>query len=296
MRFGRTISTLTLALLVATVPVAASQEPAAWIERSNSHAQVLLEVLARFAPEGAGQLGVDGLDEEIFQLPPDINQQTLTAIEGALAELNQRLEAEQNDAVRQDLQILIDAAEQNIEGTESREQFQLPYFNVPQAIFQGLALASRRAGRRSGGRPPSLGCASTPAWRTATRPITSRRWRSCGPASTSRSAGAVQGQSREGPQQRAPLRRRDRAALPASTASRATKSPTPRLKTQLAEYETSCARSWQPRAREDLPPARPSSTPSASRVSASTCRSRSCQSGPRSPSARSRTRCRLCRR
>jgi len=47
----------------------ARQDPQ-WIERSNSHAQVLLEALARISPEGAGSLGVEGFDTEILDLSP----------------------------------------------------------------------------------------------------------------------------------------------------------------------------------------------------------------------------------
>src|SRR5438552_17110198 len=53
---------------------AASTAPAppAWIQRSNANAQVLLEVLARFAPEQAGQFGVPGLDEQVLDLRPGV--------------------------------------------------------------------------------------------------------------------------------------------------------------------------------------------------------------------------------
>lgn len=131
------VTVLSAALLVVALPSAAD-EGAGWIARSNEHSQVLLEVFARFSPEGAGQLGVDGLDEEIFQVPPDINEQTTAAIEAALAELRGRLEAETHDKVRQDLEILIEAGEQAIEGNELSEHYELPYFNVPQAVFQGI--------------------------------------------------------------------------------------------------------------------------------------------------------------
>jgi hypothetical protein len=137
MRPHETASAVALALILTTTVPGGAQEDD-WIARSNAHAQVLLEVMARFAPESAGQLGVDGLDEEIFQLPADINERTITALEGALSELERRLAVESSEAVRQDLEILIDAAEQNIRGTRLSADLQLPYFNVPQAVFQGL--------------------------------------------------------------------------------------------------------------------------------------------------------------
>ena len=40
-------------------------QTAGWVEQSNRHAQVLLEVLARVSPESAGGLGVKWLDDQI---------------------------------------------------------------------------------------------------------------------------------------------------------------------------------------------------------------------------------------
>jgi hypothetical protein len=123
------------ALAVAAAPAVAAPD---WVARSNENAQVLLEVMARFNPEQAGFFGVEGLDAEIFQLPLDLNAQTIAAIEGALGTLKERLATETDPAVRQDLEILIEAGELQIEGTRVAEQYQLPYFGLHQAIFQGI--------------------------------------------------------------------------------------------------------------------------------------------------------------
>lgn len=120
---------------LAAAPVAAVPD---WVARSNENAQVLLEVMARFNPEQAGFFGVDGFDEQVFELPLDLNAQTVAALEAALATLEQRLAAETDPAVRQDLAILIEAAQLQIEGTLVVERHQLPYFGLHQAIFQGI--------------------------------------------------------------------------------------------------------------------------------------------------------------
>jgi hypothetical protein len=39
-----------------------------WIERSNLNAQVLLDVQARFFPEGGARLGIAGIDDRITDL------------------------------------------------------------------------------------------------------------------------------------------------------------------------------------------------------------------------------------
>ncbi len=130
-------SVLAAVLVLVAGSLAAAPAPD-WVARSNDNAQVLLEVMARFNPEQAGFFGVDGFDEQVFQLPLDLNAQTIAALEGALATLEGRLAAEADPAVRQDLEILIDAAELQIEGTRVGEQYQLPYFALHQAVFQGL--------------------------------------------------------------------------------------------------------------------------------------------------------------
>jgi uncharacterized protein (DUF885 family) len=131
-----------LAALVAltrlALPAAAQTKPAPWIEKSNQNARVMLQVLARFGPEGAGQLGVPGLDEEIFDLKPRLTQRAVAATREAVATLKQRLETEEDPAVRQDLEILIQAGEQNVEGTLLAEKYQIPYFDLPHTVFRGI--------------------------------------------------------------------------------------------------------------------------------------------------------------
>ena len=51
------------ARLAATAPTAGQGKAPAWVARSNEHAQVLLAVMAKLSPEGAGQLGVEGGDD-----------------------------------------------------------------------------------------------------------------------------------------------------------------------------------------------------------------------------------------
>jgi len=122
----------------AAAPVLAAPAPASWVQRSDENAQLLLTVIARFSPEGAGQLGVPGLDEEILDLKPGFNERSRAALKEAQATLQQRLIQEKDPAVRQDLQILIDAAAGNLRGSELFEKYQIPYFNLTAAVFQGL--------------------------------------------------------------------------------------------------------------------------------------------------------------
>jgi Bacterial protein of unknown function (DUF885) len=129
-------SIVSLSLLLTGVSVAAQE--ADWVARSNANASLLLEVMARFSPEAAGFFGVDGLDEEIFQLPPDYDERSIAATEAARTQLEERLANETHPAVGQDLEILVEAANQQIEETRISDKYSLPYFNLPQTIFQGI--------------------------------------------------------------------------------------------------------------------------------------------------------------
>ena len=102
--------------LIASISVAISGpvQASTWVEKSNEHAQVVLDVLAKLSPEGAGQLGVDGLDEEIFDLGPGIQERSRKMSVDVADELKRRLANESDSKVRQDLGILIKAIEDNI--------------------------------------------------------------------------------------------------------------------------------------------------------------------------------------
>lgn len=109
-----------------------------WVERSNANAQVLLEVMAKVSPEGAGRLGVPGLDEEIFDLKPGFVERSMEATRVAKEELETRLASETDSRVRQDLEILVDSAEQSLEGAELDLKYNVPYFDLHRTIFQGI--------------------------------------------------------------------------------------------------------------------------------------------------------------
>jgi len=126
---------LIIALFAAQPATAA--EPG-WVEKSNEHARVVLDSFARFSPEGAGSLGVDGLDEQILDLGPGIEQRTIADSERVLAELQRLLKSESDSKVRQDLGILIKSVEDNIRTTKLNYDMLLPYYNISQTVFFGI--------------------------------------------------------------------------------------------------------------------------------------------------------------
>ena len=96
------------ALFVFTTAQAADAD---WVKQSNQNAMLLLKVTAQFAPEFAGRTGVDGLDDKIFDLKPDLYKRRQAATGEAVAELKKRLVTTTDPQVKQDLDILIAAGE-----------------------------------------------------------------------------------------------------------------------------------------------------------------------------------------
>lgn len=132
-----------LAASLALLPVGAPTLDAApgqqdWVAKSNANAQVLLAMQAKYGPEGAAQIGVDGYDEAISQLPLDLDQRVMADVDRAVATLRSRLQTETDPNVRQDLEILIKAGEANNRGIVLGEKYDLPYFDMHATIFGGL--------------------------------------------------------------------------------------------------------------------------------------------------------------
>ena len=117
-------------------PTAAGQP--AWVARSNENAQVLIQVLARFEPEAASRVGAEGYDGQIVDMKPEVNERSRQATRVAIEELKRRLAQEKDPLVRQDLEILIKAAQDNIRGSLLSEKFDVPYFNLSRNIFLGI--------------------------------------------------------------------------------------------------------------------------------------------------------------
>jgi len=134
----------------ATEPSPAAAAPA-WVAKSNADAQPLLKVLADFNPEFASQFGFPGYDDKAIDLKPGVEERSRAAMTAARDTLQKKLAAETDPDVRQDLRIMIKAADRNIEESRLDEQYMLPYTDVGQIVFQGeftLLQDQVAAGRR----------------------------------------------------------------------------------------------------------------------------------------------------
>ena len=132
---------LALAIAVALAAVgsvhAQTSQAQAWVARSNEDAKVLLDVMARFTPESATQVGLPGYDDKVVDLKPNSNARTRAAYVDARSKLQAMLAKETDTNVRQDLQIMINAANLAIEGIDLNDKYVLPYQDVGQLIFNG---------------------------------------------------------------------------------------------------------------------------------------------------------------
>lgn len=129
---------LVLAAAALSLPASAADEQD-WVAESNRHAQVLIDLFAKYGPEGAGGLGVDGLDEEVSRIGEDVFQAQMADYRNAIDELAERLEAEDHPKVRQDLQILVDGGYANIRSTELNREYAMPYINATGMVFGGIS-------------------------------------------------------------------------------------------------------------------------------------------------------------
>jgi hypothetical protein len=109
-----------------------------WIERSNQYSKLLLDTMATFAPEFAGYIGAEGVDENIIDLNPDIDVRYKKALQTVQQQFEQSLANEKDPSVHQDLAILIKRCKESIHGLELEDQYLIPHHNVPQIIFLGL--------------------------------------------------------------------------------------------------------------------------------------------------------------
>src|SRR5579884_2399046 len=104
-----------------------AQAPPPWVARSNQNAQLLIDIEARYSPEGAASSGVRGLDEQISIPGPENRERALADYRAAKATLESRLSAETDPLVKQDLEILIHSADFDVRRSEATYRLVLPY-------------------------------------------------------------------------------------------------------------------------------------------------------------------------
>jgi len=130
----RLITKITLLLVTTVASVHAAPD---WVNKSNANAQELLETLGQFAPEMASSYGLTQYDTLVADLQPNVSERSQAALNKIKAKLESKLAVETDSRVKQDLQIMIAATTERIEGKVLHEKYFLPYISAGKAIFGG---------------------------------------------------------------------------------------------------------------------------------------------------------------
>jgi hypothetical protein len=120
-----------------TAIAVAADDSHAWVAESNKITQIVLEAQARFNPEGSAQLGVEGLDEEVIDLKPQLFERTMATTNDLVTELRKRLEQTRDPLVKQDVEILVKSTQDFLKTSQLTQDNLLPYINVSQIVYQG---------------------------------------------------------------------------------------------------------------------------------------------------------------
>lgn len=138
----RICNVLVALIAMSAPPIAAAQTAAppvpGWVQESNRHAQVLLDVLAKYSPESAASFGVEGHDEAIFDYKPRYSERQEADLQAAQAKLEATRAGVSDPLVRQDLDILIQAAANQRETVRLNRELMLPFVDLGQQVFQGF--------------------------------------------------------------------------------------------------------------------------------------------------------------
>jgi len=127
-----------LVVIVALVAWSAHAADADWIAESNRHAQILLDLSARYSPEFATLVGVEGYDDDVSDLKPRFLERQEADLEAAAKQLESLRASTSDPRVLQDLDILIDAARDRRTTSEINRKYMLPFYDVGQTMFTGF--------------------------------------------------------------------------------------------------------------------------------------------------------------
>src|SRR4029077_8667350 len=97
-----------LSIFIAASAVAA--QPPAWIVESNKQAVALLEENAKYNPELAASLGVEGHDDDIFDARPNSVQRQEVDLDAIAAGYEKAVGTENDPRVKEDIEILLKSA------------------------------------------------------------------------------------------------------------------------------------------------------------------------------------------
>ncbi len=132
------IRTLVFVGAVVGVTGAARCDTPAWVAASDRQARPLLDVTAKYAPETAAAVGLEGHDAEVLDLKPGNVRRQEADLDAVAEQLSSALKGETDARVQQDLQILLQSARDQRTTLELNDRLMLPYFDLPQTLYLGF--------------------------------------------------------------------------------------------------------------------------------------------------------------
>jgi hypothetical protein len=129
---------LVVAAVFAGAPAGAVSREKPWIVKSNGYTRELLDIELEHSPEQGSQEGVAKFDE-LTSNPTLADQLTERGeLEAVVAKLKEAKEAETQEKVRQDLDILLKAFDLKFRQDDYSLSHEVPFLNASGIIFQGL--------------------------------------------------------------------------------------------------------------------------------------------------------------
>lgn len=132
----RSLAFLVLAVAGLAVTPGLAQED--WVAESDATTAKLLEAQGRFFPETAASLGVDRFDAEVLDLRAGVYERGQAQMRELLGMVEEARRTTEHPKVLQDLDILSRSLEDQLISAELSHENLLPYYNLPQTIYQGF--------------------------------------------------------------------------------------------------------------------------------------------------------------
>ncbi|MFL6605333.1 MAG: DUF885 domain-containing protein [Steroidobacteraceae bacterium] len=131
------IATFLAASALASSSTAAAAQPE-WIVESNKQAAALLDEFAKYNPEQAAAIGVDGHDADVFDAKPHNVQRQEADLDAVAAGYERALPGAGDSRLKQDIEILLKSAHDQRVTLELNDRLMLPYFDLPQTLFNSF--------------------------------------------------------------------------------------------------------------------------------------------------------------
>ena len=137
-RVARWAAALTLSIVSLAVSAQTAPAEPEWVLTSNGHAELLLQINAKYSPESASSLGIEGYDDQVLDLNPQFQQRFESDLEKATRQLERARAEAQDKRIQQDLDIMIKAANQQRRSSELNRKYLLTFFDLPQTVYSGF--------------------------------------------------------------------------------------------------------------------------------------------------------------